>query len=591
MSRMKSILAVLVMTAIAGFVPQAHAAGPVFKVVIAGSSAMWQSLALAAYKSGNCVTGGTGGCAHYTSSSNFNLNDTRPPLKGGSTVTDANAVWVVWDHVTTDPTCATSCNVWVYIKVDSVVGDRCYFAQPHCNVNVGTFPAPGNAIGQTLWGDNSADSTPPLTVQAKLASSTGPLVNVAATDIRAEDGLFAMCRANSTAGGGADGVAGLGYGVNPSGACPTVNDLTHLVGGDVLSGYPGSAATAHVLDFNISGTDPFSGRAVPVPTTISVGAAPIIFVTERDHELAAVSNATDAQLQDVFSGNNCDASALGGPAGTIEAYLREPLSGTMNTTEANVFRYPDASGKSQETGVFSGGVLHNPLKALPCASGGNRYRGIGTGEEVKSVLGSFTNNGHDGIGYTFFSYGNVSSIANNAAYGYLTLNGVDGIFHKYGTTIDPGQPATPGVLPAAANLPSSCGSAFPCAEGKIWSGNLSFPNLRNGQYRAWSVLRLVSNGAALANARLLAIGAQTFVVNTVPDFVPAVAVAATDPGLKLLRSHYTQEGVAPVNIATTGDRGGDMGGCILASSGIQKTSDTTTKLAQALPGTSCVVVP
>jgi hypothetical protein len=145
--------------------------------------------------------------------------------------------------------------------------------------------------------------------------------------------------------------------------------------------------------------------------------------------------------------------------------------------------------------------------------------------------------------------------------------------------------------PHSATLPAACAGAFPCAEGKIWSGNLSFPNLRNGSYRAWSTLRVVSNGAALANATLLATGSQTYVVNTVPDYVPAQKVGATDPGLALLRSHYTRLGIPPINVATTGDRGGDAGGCILTSTGIAATSDTTTKLAQSAPGTSCVSVP
>ncbi len=213
---------------------------------------------------------------------------------------------------------------------------------------------------------------------------------------------------------------------------------------------------------------------------------------------------------------------------------------------------------------------------------------------MNSVQNSVTNHGTDGIGYTFFSYGNVSGIANSASYGYLTLNGIDGIFHKYGTTIDPGQPSIAGALPGSANLPATCAGgagSFPCAEGKIWSGNLSFPNLRNGSYRAWSLLRIVSNGTALASANLLVTGAQSYAVNTVPDFVPALKVTGGDPGLALLRSHYTQAGVAPVNIATTGDKGGDAGGCILTSSGAVTTSDTTTKLAQALPGTACVSVP
>jgi hypothetical protein len=261
----------------------------------------------------------------------------------------------------------------------------------------------------------------------------------------------------------------------------------------------------------------------------------------------------------------------------------------MNTTEYTVFRYPDKSGVSQEAGVNA----LNPFVAS-CTSGGSRHRSVGTGEEVNYVLNSNSLFGTDGIGYTFFSYGNVSSIANSASYGYLTLNGVDGIFHKYGTTIDPGQPAIAGALPGSANLPATCAGgsgSFPCAENKIWSGNLSFPNLRNGSYRAWSVLRVVSNGTALSNTNLLVQGAQTYAVTSVPDFVPALKVASTDPGLALLRSHYTQSGVAPVNIATTGDRGGDAGGCILTSSGVAATSDTTTKLAQQVPGGPCVQVP
>jgi hypothetical protein len=577
---MNSILAALVVTAIVAIVPQANAA-PTVKVMVAGSSAQWQSMALAAYNGGNCVTGGTAPCFHYTGSSNFNLNDTRPTLKGGSALNDPNAIWIVWDS-------SANTNVWAYIKVDSVVGLRCYFAHPHCNVNVATFPAPGNKIGAALWGDNSSDSTPPSSIQTIFTAATGPFVTAAATDIRPEDGLFAACRANSKLGGGSDGLAGLGYNTNnASGACPTTNKLANLVGADIKSGYPNSTATAHVVAFNISGKDPFSGNVVGTYTTVSVGASPIVFITARSGALAPVKNATDAQVQTVFSGKNCDASAFGAAAGAINAYLREPLSGTMNTTEASVFRYPNVTGTSQETGVNAG----NPL-AAPCTAGGSRYRGIGTGEVVSWVLNSNTNTGRDGIAYAFFSYGNVASIANNSAYGYVTLNGVDPIFHQYGSTIDPGQPSTPGVLPAAANLPASCSGSFPCPEGNIWSGHLSFPNLRNGSYRAWSVLRVVSSGINLANLRVLVLGEQNFAVNSTPDFVPAVKVGNSDPGLPLLRSHYTQEGVAPVNIATSGgDKGGDMGGCILSSSGAVNTSDTTTKLAQAAPDTGCVSVP
>ncbi len=579
MTRMKSVFAALLFAAM---LMSSQANAQTVKVVLAGSSAMWQSMALAAYKSGSCVSGGTAPCFHYTAK-NFNLTDTRPTVLGGAAATDQGNIWIVWDSN------ATAINVWAYIRVDSGVGDRCYYAQPHCNVNISTFPAPGNLITSTIWGDNSSDTTPPAAVSALFTSGT-LLVNAAATDIRPEDALFATCRANSKLGGGTDGVAGLGYGVNSSGVCPKFgNALANLVGSDILSAYPASTSTAHVLAFGLTGKDPFTGTTIPIATTQAVGAAPIIFITQRTGALATVTNATDAELQQVFSGANCNASEFGVASSNIQVYLREPLSGTMNTTEYTVFRYPNFSGKSQEAGVNA----VNPLSS-PCASGGSRYRAVGTGEEVNSVQNSVTNHGTDGIGYTFFSYGNVSGIANSASYGYLTLNGVDGIFHRYGSTIDPGQPSIAGALPSAANLPATCAGGlgnFPCAENKIWSGNLSFPNLRNGSYRAWSTLRIVSNGTALAAADLLVTGAQSYVVNTVPDFVPALKVSSTDPGLALLRSHYTQEGIAPVNIATTGDKGGDAGGCILSNTGTVATSDTTTKLAQALPDTGCVSVP
>jgi hypothetical protein len=579
MMRVKLVFAVLLLTAMVSAVPQAGA--QTVKVVLAGSSALWQSMALAAYNSGKCVSGGTAPCFHYTAK-NFNLADGRPTTKGGATAVDLGNVWVVWDS-------AATTNVWAFIKVDSGVGDRCYFAQPHCNVNITTFPAPANLITSTLWGDNSSDATPPSTVSALFTSGT-LLVSAAATDIRPEDALFATCRANSKLGGGTDSLAGLGYGTSTAGSCPAFgSSLAALEGSDILSAYPASTSTAHLLAFTLSGKDPFTGTTVPTWTSVSVGAAPIVFITQRTGALALVKNATDSQLHQAFGGTLCDASAFGVAAAPIQVYLREPVSGTMNTTEYTVFRYKDFLGTSQETGVSA----QNPL-AKACTSGGKRFRAIGTGEEVTSVQNSVTNNGTDGIGYAFFSYGNISAIANSASYGYLTLNGVDGIFHKYGTTIDPGQPTIAGALPSATNLPATCAGgagAFPCAENKIWSGNLSFPNLRNGSYRAWSVLRIVSSSTALANVNVLVTGSQTFAVNTVPDFVPALKVGTSDPGLQLLRSHYTQEGIAPVNIATTGDKGGDAGGCILSSTGTVATSDTTTKLAQEAPGTSCVSVP
>src|SRR5271154_5275779 len=127
MSRMKLIVAVLMYVAIVGVVPRAQAATTV-EVTIAGSSAMWQTLALGAY---NLACAGASPCAtvngiqggHWTSNGNLvNLTDTRV-----GTNVDAGNIWIVWTPGAT--------KVWSFTKVDSVVGDRCYFAQPQCSVS------------------------------------------------------------------------------------------------------------------------------------------------------------------------------------------------------------------------------------------------------------------------------------------------------------------------------------------------------------------------------------------------------------------------------------------------------------------------
>jgi len=598
MSRIKVLLAGMVITAIVGLGTQVQAQK--VKVMFAGSSAEWQTFALGAYNSGHCVSGGTAPCFHYTNGS-FNLTDTRPTHVGLSANVDAGAIWIVWDS-------AASPNVWAFIKVDSGVGNRCYFANPACVVGQNPFPAAANSI--TVWPDGSTDSTPPASVQALFTGSTVS-VNVAATDIRPEDSLWSTCRTNSQLGsasvGGGDGTDGLGYNNNNNpGVCPAFGaNKNALVGNAVASGYPASTSTANVLAFALSGKDPFTGSTVPKYTTYSVGVDPVTFIFSRNGgQLSSLSDITDAQAQTAFSGGSCDASAFGLNAKGIAVYIREPLSGTMNTTEATVFRRPVVGGTvlgiSQESNVNGANPLTGTSVTCPSSDGkGGRWRGIGTGEAVKSVLNSVHNNGVDGVAYSFFSYGNVSTIASSASYGYTTLNGTDPIFSTYyngtGSAYDPGQPTAygSGGLPGAKDTP--CGS-FPCAENQIWAGGLSFPNVRSGAYRAWSLLRIVSTGTALSAAETVIKNSQQYVVTTTPDYIPAVAVKNvvingskfTDPGIAIVRSHYQQLdgdgntiGKAPVNAGKT-ESGGDMGGCIEASVSV------ALQLVQSAPA-GCVV--
>ena len=593
MSRMKSIFLVLVLTAIVSLVPQAQAAQAV-EITMAGSSGAWQSLGVGTYN--YCQTGGVS-CFHWTSASNtVNLTDTRvTPVN-----VDPGTLWVVWSVVN-----GNVAKVWSDDKVDTIVGDRCFFAQPQCNVNSTLASLSGSGsqqIASSIWGSDTA-----LPSSVVSLFTTGILVNAVATDVRPEDALFESCRVNSALGAGSyggaasDGTDGLGYNPNnASGVCVgTGLPQANYVGAPIKSAYPGSTATANVLAFNIKGKDPITGTNIPNYTVLPLGADALVYFFERDKgQLTNLKNVSTQQAQEAFSGNNCDASAFGLPAGNIGIFLREPLSGTMTAQENTQFRQP-----TTYTGTGSGAVLglsqelnvgsNNPLNNQPgtCLNGlGGRYRGVGAGEIISWVQNSGSKRGTDGIGYTFFSYGNASKFANNSNYGYATVDNVDPIFNSYGpqtatgTGFDPGQPATAGTLPGAVNLPSSCAGTFPCPESKIWAGGLSFPHIRDGSYKAWSIIRVVSYAGGLTNAKALVKGAQVAVVDAVPDYVPAVKTVGTtqtDPGLLIERSHYQQYdgagtfiGAAPVDSGTA-EAGGDAGGEILPCAAKTTCSKTT----------------
>jgi hypothetical protein len=549
-----------------------------FKFVGAGSSAMWQNFALAAYHSGTCPTGGTAPCKHYTGKG-FLMHDSR----SASISDETGNVWITWDSAATP-------NVWMYINVDSVVGTRCYFAAPRCTIkSPATFPAVANLItlAGAVWGGAAADVLPPASIQTALANAgAGRAVTAGMTDIRPEDAQYAQCRANSALDTTST-KKGLGYSqvstFPAAGKCPVFADpVTAKVGNKITVNSAIGSNFAQTIAFNIKGTDPFTNTAVTSGTVVPVGAAPILFITRRTNQLKSVLNVTDTELQTAYTdfsaaGGHCDGGSLGGVAGGIWCYQREPLSGTMNTTEFSVFRnHPFQTLYSQEDGVSPSVAGNNPLAKV--AGTGNKVRAIGTGQMVAQVKTSTAITGLtnfvDAIGYAFFSFGNVSSIANNASYGYLKLDGVDPI----------GLPVTSPAqeLPGAPVAGTTC-TTLPCTEAQLWgAGHFSFPGLRacttggnsSTGYRAWSVLRLVSDGANLTNAQVLVTGAQAAAVSQVPDFVPAKATTSggiTDPGLLCYRSHYlfsvsNTDGTTTSTAGNNGlvgvEAGRDEGGCI-----------------------------
>src|SRR5262249_16702096 len=151
------------------------------------------AIAVGAYNAGHCPNNvAVGTCGHFSfgNAGEVSLLDTRPPSKtGGVNVTDVNAsIWLLWDHaVGGSGGCTNTWKVWAYGRVDSVVGNRCFFATPRCQVVIGAVPAAGeNKVPAVAgaWPSEAGITVPGLIVTALTGN---PRVNVAASEVRPED--------------------------------------------------------------------------------------------------------------------------------------------------------------------------------------------------------------------------------------------------------------------------------------------------------------------------------------------------------------------------------------------------------------------
>jgi len=539
------------------------------KFIGAGSSAMWEEFAVAAVNSGLAGPDSHHWTIKASSCSPVNCAEAVDSRKGPTATVDnleGGNLWVVWNSAETE--------VWAYLSVDSVVGNRLFFAHPRATLLIDstalTAGSGSNVISPALfkYGVHTTASNCPTTGthtatcdDSSLPSSVynalyGATITAAMTDIRPEDALFASLRVNCPP---PITLGCLGYGTGEA------------VGNSVESAFSKSNATP--VSYAITGTDPVSGDTIPPFSTYPVGVAPIVILVNRtdakglgfqlDGKFAITNIEHATQLHTLFSGDECNTGLFTSKVShAIYPILREPLSGTMNTFEFTNMTNPVPGNKfssSQETGVGD----HNPL-ALACSTGGGtRYRAIGTGEVIGAILNGNLNsktntlpiadfNGEDSIGYAFFSYENVSKLATATTpsdYGYLTLDGVDPLLGL------PGYVA--GQLPVCS---------LPCAA----EPGTTYTNIRNGSYRSFSFLRLVADKGTTnaTNAAALVAAAQSVVNLYVPDFVPYKAVGK-DPGMKYYRSHFLVPKVGLTAVSNgvpfadpSTEAGGDVGGCI-----------------------------
>jgi len=468
----------------------------------AGSTGMFNLAALAADSSSACGTN------IWTKKNGASGIDSR---RSDIPAQTAN-IWIVW-ATNSNGAVTTVCS---YLAVDSVIGNLLLFAQP-----IATLSIPSSEIGES--GDNLIPTlTDVALTQAVYNALNNQPFNAAPSDIRAEDALFAMNRA-----------------LAPWSNDPHCNGLGYT--GDGLVGVPilSSQSTKQVtpVAFALSGTDPFNGTPIPAWASLSVGGEPIVvFVNTTDTSSAGFgsSNFTNVNrfvLSDVLNGTLTRtrdiANVAGLPSVGMHVFLREPTSGTYNTTEFNIPAEVEV-GSCQELNVNP--ATDNPLN-LTYASGGSRQRVVGTGEMVATV-GATT----DAIGYSFWSTGNFAKVLTTTK--YLSVDGVDPLNYSWYQS--------KGALP-------NC--VAPCP------GLIPFVNMLNGSYPAWTILRVqcyTTNGACPIGVTKLVAAAQKN-ASKVPDLVPVSS-------MQVFRSHFDrpqQLGVTSNgNAGEPAESGGDEGGAV-----------------------------
>jgi hypothetical protein len=519
-----------------------------------------------------------------TSPSSVIATDTR-----GTGLPEYGNAWIAWtpsaisgNTVTCGSSLPSGGVVYLYLSVDSVVGNRCLFNG--CTI---TNNASGATTAKKIYSSTGTTfGTEVATLPSFIASlftGSNATVNIAATDIRPEDAEFATKRALYACGQPFEGqYLGLGY------ADPT----------SIKSYWSG------VL-FNVGHFTLPSSYSV-----YTVGADPIlVVVNEPDGNgfaNTAIQNITSGTLAEILDGTFSETQDVSGittnnePITVVE---REPASGTYNTMEFNVPNTLE-NQTSQDVGLLqqpgqqncSGTSFgSNPMNIVTTDGYGVRTRAIGTGEllnvifggSVAGASGTYFSGAPALLGYGFWSVGNFKGAYTGSANykthaRYLTVDGIDPLFNSAGayTPLSGAANQCAGGTCPAGTIPTGS-SASDGGNGGITAVTLA--NVQNGSYPIWSFLRLVCTTACTGASNLatatqsnLGFGASAS-PSTPPDFVPTAATGALAVhNSTVVRSHFLPPGIGGLHctvsngLAAGGELtecGGDVGGVVYTQVG------------------------
>lgn len=426
----------------------------------------------------------------------------------------------------------------------------------------------------------------------------------------------------------ADSTTTLGFGAkytdNNSNSHYTFTNINHAVlsnvfqgvtncTGDLLPGLP--AAGNNVYDNGyIAGPPPGAGEPIQVVEREVLSGTYTAFeytgvrtlggssnaATAKDSSTAWVSDDDSGQEYGNNPATNFSATSCGGTV-ALNAGLGIPPDGTITCGDPMYLPTPIGAAATSACGA------------------GVKLRAIGTGEEVPAVLGTLKPktsgtepSTKDGIGYAFWSYGNLAPLATGCTFTsqtnytctnighYLTVDGVDPVFITKGGEFE--------SVYGGTNNPNGAYNAPQCSFPLVASGSscqkLPFTHVYDGSYPLWSINTLVTfqnvgsgTGQTLFTpTQVLNLVANAEIVEnsstlSLSDFVPiysnintGVSPQTGTLNVGVFRSHYKEtnngfNGHAPcagsfTNIPITGstkgsnakclvDAGADAGGAVL----------------------------
>ena len=530
----------------------------------AGSSALFQELGQGAFNRVNGLAPAGNGCLWTSDKTTAN-----PPGSGADYFAardgrdagiianngDENGkIFFAWNA--NGGSCASPTagfELYVYIQLDSTLGDRCYFEKEAGAPRAGcalfmlfnsTPQVDPVGAGQiTTQNEVPGGISLPTAVINRLAAPNNRFF-VAGTDIRPEDALFATQRALKACNvlmprqffnDVTYDLPGWGF-QNPGGGDPA------NVGVQILGNASFGGSSFNVVNFNITGSDPISGQALSGSFSVTtVGAQPILVGVAPigDGQVNAMTDITAYTLAGFYNGSWGRATDLLGPTigEPMTVIVREPLSGTFNTFEYSIPQSTQFHA-GQESGNCnaSGQTASNP-ESIPGPGGvGSRVRAIGTGNVTKFL--DLANFGTPDIGYFFWSAGNVAKLAHTK---YLKVNG-----------IDPLQDQTVPGYSYTGLIPGSLDSGAPGVGVVTFKGGLNA-----GDYPIWSALRLVSDSPVPAGVTNMINALNALTQN---DFIQPSA-------MNIWHSHFQINGQPPnanngplFCAGSPGEGGGDVGG-------------------------------